>query len=113
MAARSNSNQIAPLVARSQELVPVLKLLANRKRLLVLCRLAAEDEMPVTALARFVGLSRSAVSQHLARLRKEGLVTFRRKGRTLFYALSGDHTARLLHALMEINCPEPAAQSAL
>ena len=113
MAARANTNQIAPLAAKSQDLVPVLKLLANQKRLLVLCRLAAVGETPVTALARFVGLSPSAVSQHLGKLRDNGLVTFRREGQTLFYALSGDHTARLLHALKEIYCPQPAAPATL
>lgn len=113
MAARANDNQIAALAAKSQDLVPVLKLLANQKRLLVLCRLAAVGETPVTALAQSVGLSRSAVSQHLTRLRKERLVTFRREGQTLFYALSGDHTARLLHALKEIYCPQPAAPATL
>jgi DNA-binding transcriptional ArsR family regulator len=104
---------MAPLAAKSRELVPVLKLLANRNRLLVLCRLAAGGEMPVTALARVVGLSPSALSQHLGRLRREGLVTFRRQGQTLFYALSGGQTARLLEALKTIYCPEPAAQAAL
>ena len=113
MAARANNNLIAALAAKSHDLVPVLKLLANQKRLLVLCRLAAGGEMPVTALARFVGLSPSAVSQHLSRLRDKGLVTFRREGQTLFYALSGDHTARLLYALKEIYCPEPAAPATL
>ena len=111
MAARANNNQIAQLATKSQAVVPVLKLLANRNRLLVLCRLAAGGEMPVAALARVVGLSPSALSQHLGRLRHEKLVTYRREGQTLFYALADDETARLLHALKQIYCPEPAAQS--
>ena len=113
MTARANNNQIAALAAKSHDLVPVLKLMANQKRLLVLCRLAAVEEAPVTALARFVGLSPSAISQHLSKLRDKELVTFRRENQTLFYALSGDHTARLLHALKEIYCPEPAAPATL
>ena len=113
MAARSNDSPIAPLLARSQELAPLLKLLGNRKRLLILCRLSAAGEMAVGALAQSVGLSQSALSQHLGRLRREGLVTFRRQGQTLFYALSDGQTARLLEALKTIYCPEPAAQAAL
>ncbi len=111
MAASANTASIGHLAAKSQDLVPVLKLLANQKRLLVLCRLAAVGETPASALAQAVGLSRSAVSQHLTRLRKEGLVAFRRDGQTVFYTLSGDRTARLLHALKDIYCPEPAAAS--
>ena len=111
MAARANNNQIAQLATKSQAVVPVLKLLANRNRLLVLCRLAASGEMPVAALAQSVGLSPSALSQHLGRLRHEKLVTYRREGQTLFYALADDETARLLYALKQIYCPEPAAQS--
>jgi ArsR family transcriptional regulator len=113
MAARATTSKMAPLAAESRELVPVLNLLANRSRLLVLCRLAAGGEMPVTALARAVRLSPSAPSQHLSRLRHERLVIYRRQGQTLFYALADDETARLLHALKEIYCPEPAAQSTL
>lgn len=110
MAARENTGQMAQLAAKSQELVPVLKLLANRNRLLVLCRLAASGEMPVTALAQSVGISPSALSQHLSRLRHEGLVTFRREGQTLYYTLSSGQAARLLEALKNIYCPDPAAQ---
>ena len=96
---------VAALIANSQELVPVLKLLANEKRLLVLCRLSTEGEVTVGELARSVGLSQSALSQHLGKLRDAGLVTYRRDGQTLFYTLSGGQTARLLHALKEIYCP--------
>ena len=113
MAAPANDDAVAQLAAKSQDLVPVLKLLANQKRLLVLCRLAAGGETPVTALAKSVGLSPSAISQHLTKLRQEGLVRYQREGQTLFYALSGDHTARLLHALKEIYCPEPVAPTPL
>ena len=69
------------LEARAGAVTRMLKLLANEKRILVLCRLAAADEMTVTALAAAVNLSPSALSQHLARMRNEGLVGFRRETR--------------------------------
>jgi DNA-binding transcriptional ArsR family regulator len=55
-----------------------LKLLSNEHRLLVLCQLVSHGEMTVNALAEAVGLSQSALSQHLALLREDGLVAFRR-----------------------------------
>ncbi len=95
-----------PLVAKSHEVARVLKALSNQKRLLVLCRLAEAGESPVGTLAQSVGLSQSALSQHLAKLREDGLVTFRRTGQTLFYTLGDSQLERLLLALKDIYCPD-------
>ena len=94
-----------PLVAKSHEVAIVLKALSNQKRLLLLCRLVEAGECAVGPLAASVGLSQSALSQHLARLREEGLVTYRRVGQTLFYAVSDRQLERLLIALKDIYCP--------
>lgn len=82
-----------------------LKLLANEHRLLVLCHLLTLGESPVNALVAEVGLSQSALSQHLAKLREDGLVTFRRESQTLFYRVSDPRAIRVLAVLHELFCP--------
>jgi DNA-binding transcriptional ArsR family regulator len=96
---------ISELVERSHAVAKVLNLLSNQKRLLILCALEADRECPVNALADSVELSQSALSQHLAKLRKEGLVKRRRDGQTLYYSLGDRQLERLLFALKDIYCP--------
>jgi DNA-binding transcriptional ArsR family regulator len=84
----------------------LLRLLANEKRLLILCLLVARGEMDVTSLAEAVDLSQSALSQHIAKLREDGLVAFRRESQTLHYRLEDPRAARLLATLKDIFCPE-------
>jgi len=97
---------IARLEAAAARVASVLKLLANENRLLILCRLAITGEMPVGDLSKTIGLSQSALSQHLAKLRADGLVDFRRQGQTLFYRLADEQAAQLLGALKDIYCPD-------
>ena len=87
------------------EAAQLLKLLANEHRLLVVCHLLAAGEASVTALVEAVGLSQSALSQHLAKLREDGLVTFRRESQTLFYRVSDARAVRVLGVLKDIFCP--------
>jgi DNA-binding transcriptional ArsR family regulator len=98
--------EIAMLESRAGEAATLLRLMANEKRLLILCRLALEGEMPVTALANVVGLSQSALSQHLAKMREEGLVATRRNAQMLFYRIADLRAERLLMSLKDIFCPE-------
>ncbi|MEO4042842.1 metalloregulator ArsR/SmtB family transcription factor [Hoeflea sp. CAU 1731] len=98
---------IGPLIERSHEVARLLKLLSNQKRLLILCRLAASGECAVHELAEYVDLSQSALSQHLAKLRKEGLVTFRRESQVLYYSIGDANLRYLLTTLKEIHCPDP------
>lgn len=95
---------IEALQEKAAEVSGTLRLLASDKRLLVLCRLALADEMSVTALGSEVGLSQSALSQHLAKLRAKGLVTTRREGQTLYYRIADERIGRLLQALYDIYC---------
>lgn len=113
MHALGREDVMASLEERADSVARVLKLLANEKRLLILCRLAAAGEMPVTALASAVSLSQSALSQHLARLRAQGLVTFRRQSQTLHYSIRDGQTGRLLRALKDIYCPDLATEGDL
>ncbi len=99
---------LARLEASAEEAARMLRLLANEKRLLMLCHLVGAGEMNVGALADAVGLSQSALSQHLARLREEGLVATRREAQTIHYRLADPKAARLLALLRDIYCPPDA-----
>jgi DNA-binding transcriptional ArsR family regulator len=90
---------------RAAEAARLLKLLANENRLLILCRLLAEREMPVGELASAVGLSQSALSQHLGKMREEGLLATRREAQTVFYRIADPDVRRVLTLLKNIYCP--------
>ncbi|MYZ49268.1 ArsR/SmtB family transcription factor [Propylenella binzhouense] len=90
---------------KAAEAAAMLRLLANEKRLLILCRLAGAGEMSVSALAAAVDLSQSALSQHLAKLRADGLVAARRSAQTLHYRIADERVATLLATLKDIYCP--------
>lgn len=79
----------------------LLKLLASEQRLLLLCRLV-EGETSVGELAARARLAQSAASQHLAKMRAEGLVATRREGQTIYYRLDDPAAVRLLETLSGI-----------
>ena len=89
--------------AAADQASELLKSLANRHRLLILCQLV-DGEKSVGELARFLGARDSTVSQHLALLRKDGLVAPRRDGQTIFYAIASDPARQVLHTLFAIYC---------
>jgi DNA-binding transcriptional ArsR family regulator len=93
------------LASNAGEASQLLKLLANQHRLLILCHLVGNGEMTVNALADAVGLSQSALSQHLARLREDGLVAFRREAQTLYYRVADRRAVTMLKTLKRIFCP--------
>ena len=81
----------------------LLKALANEDRLLILCNLAA-GEKNVTELQEILGLRQPTLSQQLSRLRYEGLVEFRRDGKSIHYRLASDEAAKVIEVLYEIYC---------
>lgn len=93
---------------KADEAAALLAAMANSRRLLVLCHLV-RGEHCVGALAERVGLSQSALSQHLARMRAQGLVEARRNGQTVYYRLAGDEVLAVLEALYGIYCAAPSA----
>lgn len=101
-----NELDLKDMVARSAEAAALLRALSNEHRLLILCHLIAEDELSVGALVERIALSQSALSQHLAKLRDEGLVTFRRDSQTLFYRVADPRAGRMLELLKDIFCPD-------
>ncbi len=82
----------------------LLKLMGNEKRLLLMCFLAERGEMAVGELAEAVELSQSALSQHLAKMRADGLVEFRRDAQTLYYRVSDPKARQVLQLLKKIYC---------
>jgi ArsR family transcriptional regulator, virulence genes transcriptional regulator len=79
--------------------VALLKALANESRLMILCVLNKEGEKSVGGLEEIVGLSQSALSQHLARMRKDGLVKTRRNAQTIYYSCDNSHVREVLDCL--------------
>ena len=95
------------------EAVYLLKALASKPRLLVLCYLAQAGEMSAGDLTEQVGLSQSALSQHLAKLREEGLVATRKEAQTVFYRVNDPKAEQLLGLLHDLFCPELTVEASV
>lgn len=93
----------------AEEAVALLKSLANESRLMIMCVLA-EGELSVGDLNQRIALSPSALSQHLAVLRHQGLVTTRREGQVIHYALADSQAIPLIERLHDIFCGEGSAR---
>lgn len=91
------------LHCRAHEASELLKALGNAHRLMILCQLV-DGEKPVGELVQRVGLSQSALSQHLARLRRDHLVRTRRCSQTIYYALAGGKASAVLETLHHLYC---------
>ena len=91
------------LAANAQEAATLLKAMANENRLMILCTLV-DREMTVGELNAVVPLSQSALSQHLAALRKADLVVTRRDAQTIYYQLSGNAARQVIGVLKELYC---------
>ena len=92
------------LAKQAGDAAQLLKLLGNEKRLLILCFLAARGEMTVGELVDVVKLSQSALSQHLGKLRADGLVAYRRTSQRLHYRVTDQRALQVLGVLKEIYC---------
>jgi len=97
---------LATFEANATMVAGILRTLANERRLMVLCKLVEWGEGSVGALAEAAGLSQSATSQHLAKMREEGLVEFRREGQTLWYRIAEQRTELLLGFLQKLYCSD-------
>lgn len=89
------------LKLKSDEAADLLSAMSNAKRLLILCNLV-EGEMPVGQLAETVGLSQSALSQHLAKLRARKLVSTRRDAQTIYYSIASESVYQVLETIGDI-----------
>lgn len=91
---------------KAGEVAGLLRALANERRLMILCKLVEWGEANVNTLADAVGLSQSALSQHLSKMRAEGLVTFRRERQTLWYRIADPRIEQLFATLHKLFCAE-------
>lgn len=98
---------LTDLQAHASDAAELLRLLGNERRLLLLCHLIAEGESTVGRLAMHVGLSQPALSQHLSKLREDGLVTTRRDGTTIHYSISDPRVVQVLRLLHTMFCDPP------
>lgn len=98
------TDEMASLERKAGEVAAMLKALSNPRRLLLLCKLVENGSMNVGQLAGEIGLSQSAVSQHLAIMREEGFVAFDRDGQTLHYRVADERLTELLGSLYRIYC---------
>lgn len=101
----------AAMTAHADTASRLLKSLANAQRLRILCLLAG-GELSVGALNDTLDLSQSALSQHLARLRDEGLVRTRREAQTIYYRLADGPVRQIIKTLYGIYCAAPMRSGA-
>ncbi|MGW9331699.1 sulfite-sensing transcriptional repressor BigR [Bosea sp. NPDC055594] len=98
-------NTRAELAARAEEVAELLRTLANRNRLMLVCTLV-EGEYSVGQLEEMLGIHQPTLSQQLTVLREAGLVETRRDAKQIFYRLTAAKAARLVEALHQIFCNE-------
>ena len=90
--------------AKAGQVAGLLRALANDRRLLILCTLVELGEATVGTLAEEVGLSQSALSQHLARMRDEEIVAFRREAQSIWYRIADPRVETLFATLHRLYC---------
>jgi DNA-binding transcriptional ArsR family regulator len=98
-----NPEQMAFAASRASEL---MRTLGHKDRLMVLCHLIS-GEKSVGELAGLLEIPQSPLSQHLARMRKEELVTTRREAQTIFYSIASNEAARMVELMHELYCSDP------
>lgn len=97
---------LATFETKAAQVAVTLKAIGNARRLMLLCKLVEHGEVTVGDLARDAGLSQSACSQHLAKMREEGLIAFRRESQTLWYAIADRRVETLLATLYQLYCKD-------
>lgn len=91
--------------ANAEQAAALLRSLGNARRLLILCTLIGSGELSAGELAQAVELSASATSQHLARMREEGLLDSRREAQSILYSIANPNLEQLITVLRDIYCP--------
>ena len=95
---------VADFEKNAMELAGILRALANGRRLMILCQLVEYGEATVGSLVDAVGISQSALSQHLSKMREEGIVTFRRESQTIWYRIADGRVEELFPTLHRLFC---------
>lgn len=100
---QTNTDPMSDLQARAEDVATLLKQLANTRRLVILCRLAA-GKATVSQLCEVANLSQSAASQHLAKMRAEGLIKGEKEGLQMHYSIVDPRCMNLLNHLKSSFC---------
>lgn len=100
------------MLANATTAATFLKAISHEGRLLILCHLVS-GEKSVTELEKLLSARQAAVSQQLARLRLEGLVTTRREGKVIYYSLADERPRRVLEVVYELFCASDAPPDAV
>jgi ArsR family transcriptional regulator len=95
---------VAEFEKNAVEVANILRALANERRLMILCQLVEYGEATVGSLVQEVGISQSALSQHLSKMRDEGIVTFRRESQTIWYRIADQRIEQLFATLHSLFC---------
>ena len=101
---------VKKLHENAQRASALLKAMSNKHRLMILCQLVVGEKC-VSELEEIVGLSQSALSQHLARLRRDDLVMTRRSAQTIHYSLNGEEASAVIETLYSLYCEADATLS--
>lgn len=109
---KSSPAEIQQLERAAAEVADVLRALGNERRLMIVCKLAEWGEANVTTLAEAVGLSQSALSQHLTKLRERKIVDYRRDSQILWYRISDRRIEKLFVTLHGLFCRPQKGKSA-
>lgn len=96
-------NGFEKLQENAERAASLLKAMSNGCRLMILCKLT-DGEKSVGELERAIGLSQSAISQHLARLRRDTLVRTRRDGKAIYYSIAGREAVVVIQTLYSLFC---------
>jgi len=99
------------MMANASDAANMLKALSHEGRLMILCHLVT-GEKTVTELEELLSARQAAVSQQLARLRLEGLVTPRRDGKAIYYSLTDDRPKQILEVIYDLFCTTDGPQTA-
>jgi len=99
----NNFRELTELHDMASHACELLKAMANEWRLIILCQLS-EGEKTVSELQGMLGLSQSALSQHLAVLRREKIVNARKQGQSVSYSLAGDEATKVMETLHDLFC---------
>lgn len=97
-----NDKSVRGLQQNAARAATILRVLANDRRLMVLCELVRSGERSVTELEQVSGISQSALSQHLAKMRHHGVVKARRSAQTVFYSVASPDVMALLDTLCRL-----------
>ncbi|KTD04787.1 ArsR/SmtB family transcription factor [Fluoribacter gormanii] len=99
------NNRLEVMKNNASKAAKMLKLLANSKRLLILCHLL-KNERTVSELQDLIGLSQSALSQHLAKMRQDGFLSITKKGKYVYYHINKPEVEAILSTLYLIYCKD-------